>query len=225
MSVMEKTAIILGATGLTGNILLEKLLDDERYERIILFSRNPTSTQHPKIKEYIVDLFELEKYHAEFKGNEVFCCIGTTKAKTRNKKTYKAIDYGIPVSAAALCKKNYIPTFVVISALGSNAKSRIFYNRIKGQMEQAVLKFAIENTYILQPSLIDGDRKENRTGEWIFKKLGRAFSFLQLGPLKKYQPISPQKIATAMIHLANHTHTEAQINNLTIHQIANSYDN
>jgi len=225
MSTMRKTAIILGATGLTGNDLLLQLLEDDRYESIVLFSRNSTGIKHPKIKEYLIDLLELHKYQSEFKGDDVFCCIGTTRAKTRNKKTYKAIDYGIPVSAAELCIKNNIPTFIVISALGSNKKSKIFYNRIKGLMEREVLNLAVKNTYILQPSFIDGNRKEKRTGEWIFKQLAGAMSFLKVGPLKKYQPVSPKKIAIAMVHLANNDHTDVRINNLTIHEIANSYDN
>lgn len=224
MSTMRKTAIILGATGLTGNSLLHQLLEDNRYESIVLFSRNSTTTKHPKIKEFLIDLLELNKYQSEFKGDDVFCCIGTTRAKTRNKKAYKAIDYGIPVSAAELCKKNNIPTFLVISSLGSNKKSRIFYNRIKGLMEHAVLNFAIKNTYILQPSLIDGNRDEKRTGVWFFKQLASAMSVLKVGPLKKYQPVSPKKIAAAMIHLANNEHTDVKINNLTIHEIANSND-
>lgn len=224
MSSKRKTAIVLGSTGLTGNCLLQQLLEDDRYQSIRLFSRQSSGIQHPKIKEFLIDLMELKKYETEFKGDDVFCCIGTTRVKTPNKKAYKAIDYGIPVSAADLCKKNNIPTFVVISALGSNKKSRIFYNRIKGLMEEAVLNHAIENTYILQPSLIDGNRKEKRTGEWIFNQLANVMSILKVGPLKKFQPVSPEKIATTMIHLANSDQTSVRIKNITIHEIANSYD-
>lgn|SRR5690606_35016118 len=224
MSIMKKTVIILGATGLTGDSLLHQLLEDERYSRIVLFSRKPTGMQHPKLHEYLVDLFELSKYQSVFKADHVFCCIGTTMAKTPNKETYKAIDYGIPVSAAQLCKQNNIPVFIVISSMGANQKSKLFYSRTKGLMEQEVLKYGIKNTYILQPSLIEGDRKEKRTGEWIFKQLSKAMPFLKVGPLKKYQPVSADHIARAMVHLANDGHKEVRIDNLTIHEIANSYD-
>ncbi|WP_417362252.1 NAD(P)H-binding protein [Galbibacter sp.] len=221
---MNKTAIILGATGLTGNSLLLQLLEDDRYSRIVLFSRKSTGIQHPKIHEYFIDLFQLSNYKSVFKADDVFCCIGTTKAKTPNKDTYKAIDYGIPVSAAELCKKNNIPTFIVISSMGSNEKSKLFYNRTKGLMEQKVLKFDIKKTHILQPSLIEGNRKEKRFGEWIFKQLSKAMPLLKVGPLKKYQPVSENKIAKAMVYLANAEHKEIRIDNLTIHEIANSYD-
>lgn len=221
---MKKTAIILGATGLTGNSLLHQLLEDDRYERIVLFSRKSVEIEHPKIQEHLIDLFELDTYQAEFTADQVFCCIGTTKAQTPNKQTYKAIDYGIPVNAAALCKKNNIQSFLVISSLGANKKSTLFYSRIKGLMEEEVLNYGIKNTYIIQPSLIEGQRKEKRTGEWFFKQLSKAMPFLKVGPLKKYQPVPAEKIAKAMVHLANSDHKEAYIKNPMIHEIADSND-
>src|SRR5690606_39983605 len=160
--IVKKTAIILGATGLTGNILLQTLLEDDRYGLIVLFSRNTIGSNNPKVKEYLIDLFELHRYEQEFKADEVFCCIGTTKAKTPDKQTYKSIDYGIPVSAARLCKINNIHTFIVVSALGANTKSSFFYNRIKGIMEKEALNYGIKNTNILQPSLIERQRREKR---------------------------------------------------------------
>ncbi|HLV63738.1 NAD(P)H-binding protein [Galbibacter sp.] len=221
---MKKTAIILGATGLTGNILLQRLLEDDRYGQIVLFSRNSSGRNGPKVKEYIINLFELHQYEQEFKADEVFCCIGTTKAKTPDKQTYKAIDYGIPVSAARLCKIHNIQTFIVVSALGANTKSSFFYNRIKGLMEKEVLNFDIKNTYILQPSLIEGQRREKRKGEWFFKQLASAMPFLKVGPLKKFQPVPAYKIAKAMIYLANSTHKEIRIKNHKIHEIADAND-
>ncbi len=129
---MGKTAIILGATGLTGSILLEILLEDERYETVKLFSRRSVHKKHPKIKEYLGDVLELRDFKKEFYADEVFCCVGTTQKKTPDKKLYRKIDFGIPTIAASLAKENDIQTFIVISALGANAKSSIFYNRTKG---------------------------------------------------------------------------------------------
>ena len=132
---MKKTAIILGATGLTGGILLERLIADENYKTILLFSRRKTKVTSPKVKEYIIDLLELEKYSADFIADEVYCCIGTTTAKTKDKATYKSIDYGIPVIAANLAKKNNSTIFIVVSSMGANVDSTLFYNRTKGEME------------------------------------------------------------------------------------------
>lgn len=214
---MEKTAIILGATGLTGGILLNLLLKDERYGKIKLFSRSNVDKSNPKLEEHLIDLFELEKYKEHFQADEVFCCIGTTKAKTPDNETYKKVDYGIPFAAAKLCKENSINTFIVISAMGANPESKVFYNKTKGEMERDVLKQNIPNTYILQPGLIDGDRDEKRLGESIAK-----FFFKILHPIipKKYRSISPETIAKAMVVLANQGHSEERIENHTLKEIA-----
>ncbi len=137
---MKKSAIILGATGLTGNLLLKKLLKDPSFEKIKLFSRSSSEINSPKIEEHLIDMFQLESHSEAFTADVVFCCIGTTKAKTPDNETYKKIDYGIPVSAAKLAKKNSIKTFIVISAMGADADSSIFYNKTKGEMQRDVLK-------------------------------------------------------------------------------------
>ena len=203
MNTQQKTAIILGATGLTGNLLLQLLLKDNRYNKIKLFSRSTSGVVHPKIEEYLGDLIHLETFKNDFKADEVFCCIGTTKSKTPDKELYKKIDFGIPTMTAQLCKENAINTLVIISALGANSKSNIFYNRTKGEMEDAVLKLKIPKTYILQPSLIGGKREEKRIGEWIFKQLMKVANLVMAGPLKKYKSIHPKDIAKTMVWLAN----------------------
>ncbi|WP_163516181.1 NAD(P)H-binding protein [Gelidibacter japonicus] len=217
---MAKTAIVLGATGLTGNILLKMLLEDERYGQVTVFGRNSCNIKHPKLEEYIIDLFELSHYANKFKADEVFCCIGTTKAKTSNKEIYTKIDYGIPVEAAKLCKANEIGTFVVISALGAKKKSKIFYNRIKGKMEVAVLEQQIPNTYILQPSLISGKREEFRLGEYVFNALMSLFKpMFRFGGLKRYKPIAPETIAKCMIWVTNNAYQSGRIESEIIQEL------
>ncbi|MBD0851322.1 NAD(P)H-binding protein [Maribacter arenosus] len=215
-----KTAIILGATGLTGGKLLELLLNDPNYTKIKLFSRSSVGISDPKIEEYLGDMFNLNDFKAQFTGEEVFCCIGTTKSKTPNKEFYKKIDFGIAKSAALLAKENGIKTFIVISALGANAKSPIFYNRIKGQMEEAVLQMQIPKTHILQPSLIGGKREERRIGEWIFKQLMKVANLVMAGPLKKYKSIHPISIAKAMVWIANNEYERVRIPSDVIQDLA-----
>ncbi len=198
-----KTAIILGATGLTGNILLHKLINDDRYDKIKLFSRKSAGVTHAKIEEHIIDMLKLSDHTKDFVADEVFCCIGTTNAKTPDKNLYHTIDYGIPVSAAKLSKTNNINTFIVVSALGAGSDSSIFYNRIKGEMEKAVLEFKIPKTHILQPSLIGGKRDEKRPGEYFFKMVMKVCNPLLVGKLKKYRMILPETIVSSMIWLAN----------------------
>jgi uncharacterized protein YbjT (DUF2867 family) len=218
----QKNAIILGATGLTGGLLLSLLLKDERYQKVILFSRSSVENSHQKIEEHLIDLFELENYAAQFKADEVFCCIGSTQSKTPNKEVYKKVDYGIPVTAAKLAKKNGISTFITVSALGADAESRFFYNKIKGEMEDAILQQQIKNTHFLRPSLIDGNRSEKRTFEFLWKKVMRAANHLMLGPLKKYRSIQASTIAKSMLILANSPSTKTFIENEEIKELVKS---
>ncbi|REG86205.1 NAD(P)H-binding protein [Winogradskyella sediminis] len=200
---MKKTAIILGASGLTGGKLLQKLIKDERYASIKLFSRSKMEGLPDKVTQYIGDLLELNQFKAEFTADEVYCCIGTTKEKTPDKTLYKQIDCGIPSAAAKLSKANGIATFIVISAMGANADSAIFYNKTKGEMEQQVMAQALEHTYILRPSLIGGDRQERRVLEKIGLVLFKGVQPLLIGPLKAYRIVTAETIAQAMLHLAN----------------------
>ena len=216
---MSKTAIILGATGLTGGILLHRLLKDDRYSKIKLFSRSSVKLDHPKIEEHLTDMFNLSYHSTSFTADEVFCCVGTTKSKTPDKEKYHNIDYGIPVSAARLCKTNGITTIIIVSALGANPDSSIFYNRTKGDMEKAVLEFNIPSTYILQPSLIDSKRQERRMGEYLFIQLMRLINPVLVGKLKKYRSIEPETIVSAMIWLANNEYEPKRIPSDKINQI------
>ncbi|SRX72697.1 NAD(P)H-binding protein [Aequorivita antarctica] len=219
---MKKTAIILGATGLTGGILLEKLLKDPSFEKIKLFSRSSAENNSSKVEEHLINMFQLEDHSEAFKADVIFCCIGTTKANTPDKETYKKIDNGIPVTAAKLAKQNGIKTFIVISAMGADADSSIFYNKTKGEMQRDVLQQNIENTYVLQPSLIVGDRNENRFGEKVATVFMKTFGFLIP---KKYKMIKAETIAEAMLVLAKEGFSKQQITSDEIKKIAQNAGN
>ncbi|MBE0651704.1 MAG: NAD(P)H-binding protein [Bacteroidales bacterium] len=200
---MGKTAIILGASGLTGNLLLLKLIEDDRYDSVKIFTRKSLGINNPKVSEFVGDLLKLETFHQDFKADEVYCCIGTTAKQTPDRSAYHRIDYGIPVSATKLCKTNNIQTLLVISSMGANSNSKIFYSRTKGEMEHAVLKENVPNTYILRPSFIGGKRKTKRFGEGAGIVFAKLIQPLMVGGLKKYRMIDAEKIAQAMIYLAN----------------------
>lgn len=196
---------------MVGDLVLKQLLNDNRYAKVIVFGRRSCGVQHTKFEERIVDLFNLETNADKFKADVVFCCIGTTKAKTPKTETYAKIDYGIPVAAAKLCKRNNIETFIVISALGANPNSSVFYTRLKGEMERDVLAQNIKNTFLLQPSIIGGNRQEKRSGEFIAKNAMRIVNPFLIGVLKKYRAIKPETIAAAMIWLDNNVYSEKRI--------------
>jgi len=219
---MSKTAIIIGTTGLTGSLLLQRLLNDKRYKSIKLLSRNSCNIKHLKVEEHLIDLFELEKHEDLFIADEVFCCVGTTKAKTPDQETYLKIDYGIPVTLAKICIKKGIETFLVISAMGANKSSKLFYNRTKGRMEEDVLREKIKNTYILQPSLITGNRTEKRIGEIIAKILMALLNPFLIGKFKKYKSIKAETIANTMIWLANNNYKSGRISSDEIQKISDN---
>ncbi|WP_091263219.1 nucleoside-diphosphate sugar epimerase [Gillisia sp. Hel1_33_143] len=218
---MKKTAIIIGATGLTGGILLKKLLKDPTYGTIKLFSRSSVENSDPKIEEHLIDMFELEKEQENFKADEVYVCIGTTKGKTPDKQTYRKIDKGIPVAAAKLSKLNNINTYLVISALGADANSSVFYNKVKGEMQEEVLAQKVPNTYIFQPSLISGDRDESRFWENVAKKAMSVLNVFMIGGLKKYRSIHPDQIADAMKWVANNGFDKQVLESDEIIEISN----
>ena len=214
-----KTVILLGATGLTGNLLLQQLLKDDDFQKIILFSRSSVKLQHSKLEEHLIDLFQLENYKGQFHADVVFCCVGTTQKKTPDKETYRKVDFGIPVTAAKLAKQNNIPKMIVVSAIGADKNSRFFYNKTKGEMEEAVLSEEITETYILRPSLIDGNREESRPFELAWKKVMRLANFIMIGPLKKYRSIQAETIASAIQILSKRNYPKSIIESEEIKEI------
>ena len=217
-----KTAIILGATGLTGGILLQELIKDTRYKKIKLFSRRSAAVKNEKVEEHLVDLLNLDEHKDSFKADEVFCCIGTTKNKTPDEETYRKIDFGIPVNAARIAKENGCSTFVVISALGADPKSSMFYNRTKGEMEREIQKLNIKNSFFLEPSLIAGDREEKRGFENMAKQVMKVVNYALVGPLEKYRSIHPKAIAKAMVKVANEGYPKQVIPSDEIKELASS---
>ena len=200
---MTKSAIILGATGLTGSYVLDELLNNPEYTKVIVFSRRPLEIENEKLQVFECDVLNLEEQKDYFKADEVYVCIGTTNNKTPNKKLYRDIDFGIPVTAAQLCRENRIDNIAVMSSLGANSKSSVFYTKTKGEMEESVLEMEIHNTYILRPAMIMGPRKERRLGETLGKMLTFIINPLLQGSLKKYKGIHAETIAKAMINLCN----------------------
>lgn len=200
---MSKTAIIIGATGLTGGLVLDQLLSNENYSRVKVFVRRSTGRVDAKLEEHIVDLHLLEDVKEEFIADELYCCIGTTRKKTPDREEYFSIDYGIPVAASRIAKENGVEVMAVVSAVGANPSSSVFYNRTKGEMERDVLSVGIEHTYILRPSIIGGERHEKRLGERIGQLLFKILNPLFIGKMKRYRLVQAEDIALRMIELCN----------------------
>ena len=198
------TATIIGATGLIGGCLLEQLLQDNYFDTVRILIRKPLDITHPKLEKKLVDFTNAEIYRLALEGSDVvFCSIGTTQKKVKgDKEAYRKIDYDITVNAVKFCKLNGCERFVFVSAVGANSKSKNFYLRLKGEIEDAVKAVGLKHVHIMQPSLLLGKRKEFRLGEKIASWLMPVISFLLP---KKYRPVKAADVAREMVEAAKST--------------------
>ena len=195
-----KTAIILGATGLIGKKVTEHLLKNDTYSTVIILVRKPLNINHPKLKQHIFNYDAID--NTLLKGDDLFCCLGTTIKTAGSKEAFRKVDLDYVVNVAKASKGNGINHFAVISAMGANKNSIVFYNQIKGEMEESIKAIGFNSTYIIRPSLLLGDRKEFRFGELIGKFFMITLSFLIP---KKYRAIYDVQVAIAMIHFMSQT--------------------
>lgn len=205
MEINNKKAIVLGASGLIGSQLVYLLLKDETFSQVTLFVRKELSFSDNKLKQITIEFNDLESYNSEFDGSVIFLCLGTTRKKTPNLEDYRAIDYGITLRAAKLAKSAGIEEVHLISAIGANSKSIIFYNKLKGEIEEDLIKIGFESTYIYQPSMLIGARDESRPAELIFQKLMPFIDLFMIGKLKKYRSVSKEKLAQAILNYQSNT--------------------
>lgn len=199
----NKTALIAGASGLVGNILLKLLLNDDRYSEVKVLCRSALDIEHPKLKEEILHFDHLEEYASFFEVDHVFCCLGTTIKKAGSEEAFIKVDQEYPLTMAQLAHQKKVSHFLIITAMGADRSSIIFYNKVKGQVETAIKDLKLKATSVCRPSLLIGDRKESRTGEKIGAVVMKIVSPLMLGPLKKFKAINASTVAKAMLSIAN----------------------
>lgn len=195
-------ALIAGATGLTGSVLLNLLLEDNRYTKVIALSRKPGEIQHPKLEWILTDGKDLLSHSEQLTCDHIFCCLGTTIRKAGSQAAFEAIDLTYPVELGKICKANGASHYLLVTAIGADKDSSIFYNRIKGRCEAAVCQLNFPLTTIFRPSILDGDRKEFRLGEKLGLILGKLLAPFMLGKFKKYRPTSVERLAQDMISQA-----------------------
>jgi uncharacterized protein YbjT (DUF2867 family) len=198
----NKKALILGATGLIGSHLLDLLLQDNSYSTVRIVVRNPIDRQHAKLEQVKVDFNYLQYYKDAFAVDDVFCCLGTTIKKAGSQDAFYKVDATYPYEAAKLAKAQGARQYLIVTAMGANKESGIFYNRVKGEVEEKIGGLQFSSYHIFRPSLLLGERSETRIGEAIAQKLMPLFSFLLVGGLKKYKPIQGSTVARAMQNIA-----------------------
>ncbi len=201
-----KTAIIVGATGLIGKELCNQLLEDNRYDKIKLLVRKRQALTHSKIEEIIIDFNNLNELNVT--GDELYCCLGTTIKTAGSKEAFYKVDFEYVVQIAKHALQAGVEQLVVVSAMGADKNSSVFYNNVKGEMEEAVSQLGFQKCVIIRPSMLLGNRTEFRLAELITKKIMTTLSFLIPA---KYKAIHDYQVAKAMIFNCNNSQLKVLI--------------
>ncbi|MGX9463605.1 nucleoside-diphosphate sugar epimerase [Shewanella sp. A14] len=202
-------AIIMGATGLVGNALLTRIIESEQYSKVLVVGRTmPKLVEHQfgaeKIQFISCQLNELHELVLADKVDHAFCCLGTTIKQAGSEEAFIQVDKLAVLAFAKRCQAQANPAlkFMVVTALGANAKSNVFYNRIKGEVEQDLKALSLPVLNFFQPSLLLGPRENRRLMEDIGQIIFGGLSFLFIGPMRRYLPINAQVVAESMFQVA-----------------------
>ncbi|WP_430974326.1 NAD(P)H-binding protein [Sunxiuqinia rutila] len=193
----KQSAIVIGSTGLVGNHLIRLLLQDKRFDQVLVFGRRSTGLSHPKLQEHLVDFDQISNWAHSVQGDVLFSALGTTLKKAGSKEKQFLIDYTYQYQVAKAAASNGVASYVLVSSAGANAKSKLFYSRLKGQLDEAVQQAGFKQVAILRPSFLDGERQEQRTAEQIGLS---AMRWLTQFIFKRYRPIHAKVVAQAMIN-------------------------
>ena len=207
----RKIALLVGASGLVGSHCLHYLLNDEYYSHVEILVRQRLPIEHPKLIQHQINFDDLKNILTKIKADDVYCCLGTTIKKAGSQVAFCEVDFTYPLEIANLCLANGTDHFLLVTALGANPNSSIFYNRVKGEVEESISKLNFKSTYIFRPSLLLGERHNRRISEEIGQKISQWFSFGFIGPLKKYKPIEAKAVAFTMVQSAKSQHQGIQI--------------
>jgi uncharacterized protein YbjT (DUF2867 family) len=199
---MKKTAIVIGATGLIGKHITKLLLDNPAYSTVKVFVRRSLNISNPNLEVHIVNFDEIDKWKTKIIGDELFSAMGTTIRKAKSTSIQYKVDVTYQYEVAKAAAEYGVSSYFLVSSSGANAKSKLFYMRIKGELDEKVKQLSFNKIRIFRPSLLLGERPEKRFGEKaaenILKIVVPIFPFL-----KNQRPIEGEKVARAMIVSAN----------------------
>jgi uncharacterized protein YbjT (DUF2867 family) len=206
-----KKALIAGASGLIGKHCLRFLLDEPSYTRVTALVRSKLEITHPKLVQQVIDFDEIETIGEALSAEDVYCCLGTTIKKAGTQDAFQKVDFTYPVKLAALTQHCDAQQFLIVTSLGADPHSRIFYNRVKAEVEEAVRKIPFNAFHIFRPSLLLGDRSEHRTGEKTGAVIMSVLKPVMIGPLRKLRAIQASDVAKAMVRVAQIKRTGVNI--------------
>jgi uncharacterized protein YbjT (DUF2867 family) len=197
-----RTALIAGATGLVGDLLLRQLLDSPEYGRVVALGRRPPALGHPKLVAVTVEFTALDTLTGSLRCADAFCCLGTTIKQAGSRENFRAVDLTAVLAFAWAAQRNGSERFYLVSALGANAQSRVFYNRIKGKTEEGLQVLGFKTLGLFRPSLLLGPRRKKRAGERVAAAIMGRIEPVLIGPLRQYRAIEAAVVARAMLRCA-----------------------
>ena len=204
-----KTAILIGATGMTGSFALQLLLKDDRFSRVKIFTRRTTGFTNPKLEEHVIDFDAVENWKNLIMGDVLFSALGTTLKQAGGKDPQYKVDYTYQYNVAKAASENGVPVYVLVSSVGANPVSMIFYSKMKGELERDIRMLAFQNIHILQPGPLEGPRPKERKMEEVGIKVTRFFT--NMGLFSGYKPIHGKIVAQAMINASFDTETGVKV--------------
>ena len=195
-----KKALVIGATGMVGEALLQQLLQSESFSHVSIFVRKSTGIVHAKLTEWVVDFDEPTLWEQLVQGDVLFSCMGTTLKAAGSKQAQYRVDFSYQYSMARIAARNGVTHYVLVSSAGANAGSSNFYLSMKGELDNAVKALPFTKCVIIRPGQLYGNRRQKRVFESIAIDLMMFFN--RVGLFKKYRPIHATQVAQAMIHTA-----------------------
>ncbi len=197
-----KTAIVIGATGVTGKHITSSLLADETYGQVIVFSRRALAQNHPKLLVHLVDFDRIEDWAELIRGDDLFSALGTTLKQAGGKSAQYKVDYTYQANVIEAAAKNGVTRLFLVSSPQATSRSPIFYNRMKGELDEFATTLGFETLVYFKPSIITGDRPDHRTGEKIGGAVVGVIAKWVPGA-QKFRPISGEELGAAMVNCAS----------------------
>lgn len=200
---MKNTAVIIGATGVVGRVILNEILSGEYYDKIYILGRSSISKlpDEERLTKIIIDFENIDFDMDILENADVFASLGTTLKIAGSKENQRKIDLDYTVNFAKLCEGE-IRSFNVVSAMGANSKSKSFYTSLKGELEDELKEMNIGVLRIFRPSLLISKREDKRILEEVFFKISPILKVLLKGKLKKYSPIEASLLGKVIVRFA-----------------------
>lgn len=208
---MTRTALVAGASGLVGGHVLRLLLDDPEYDRVTVLGRRALPLTHKKLAQHVVEFARLGEAGDFPRVHDVFCCLGTTIRQAGSQAEFRKVDYGYVVELARVALRHRAAQFLVVTSVGADPRSRVFYNRVKGEVEEAVRRLQFDGVHCFRPSLLLGARAQSRPAERMAMLLSPLVGWAMRGPLARYRPIKAATVARAMVRIAREAPRGVQV--------------